>query len=73
MLRTRIIEPAHSFWALPVLFIPKLDRSWICCIEYRNLHEAMVKDVYPAPQMDEYIHSVGSENVFTALNATWCY
>ena len=73
MLRAGVIEPAQSSWASPVVLVPKSDGSWRLCIDYRRLNAVTVKDVYPIPRMDEYIDSLGSASVFTALDANWGY
>ena len=47
MLEARVIEPAQSQWASPVLLVWKRDGSLQVCVAYRKLNAVTVKDSYP--------------------------
>nr|GEZ63485.1 putative reverse transcriptase domain-containing protein [Tanacetum cinerariifolium] len=47
------IRPSTSPWGAPVLFVKKKDRSFIMCIDYRELNKLTVKNCYPLPRIDD--------------------
>ncbi|GJT90947.1 putative reverse transcriptase domain-containing protein [Tanacetum coccineum] len=47
------IRPSTSPWGAPVLFFKKEDRSFIMCIDYRELNKLTVKNRYPLPRIDD--------------------
>lgn len=73
MLKFRIIEPAISERASPVIFLPKQDKSYPMCIDYRNLSIVRVRDTYPLPRMDTIIVYLGDVTVFSTLDANLGY
>lgn len=48
-----MIEPAESKWAIPVVFVPKIDESLRFFVYYRRLNEAKVAHTYPIPCMND--------------------
>ncbi|GKD05574.1 putative reverse transcriptase domain-containing protein [Tanacetum coccineum] len=46
------IQPSHSPWGAPVLFVKKKDGSFRMCIDYRELNKLIVKNHYPLPRID---------------------
>jgi len=48
-----VIEPASAEWALPVVLVSKPDKTMRFCVDYRQLNEVTVRDVYPLPHMDD--------------------
>lgn len=73
MLEKRIIAPAQSAWASPVVLVLKADGSLRFCVDYRKLNAVTVRDTYPLPRMDECLDSLGESNVFITLDANWGY
>ncbi|GJV55773.1 hypothetical protein Tco_1456778, partial [Tanacetum coccineum] len=47
------IQPRHSPWGAPVLFVKKKDRSFRMCIDHRELNKLTVKNRYPLPRIDD--------------------
>ncbi|GJY64703.1 putative reverse transcriptase domain-containing protein [Tanacetum coccineum] len=47
------IQPSHSLWGAPVLFVKKKGRSFRMCINYRELNKLTVKNRYPLPRIDD--------------------
>jgi len=73
MLAQKVIEPANSEWASPVVFAPKKDGSLRFCVDYRRLNELTPRDAYPIPRMDECLDSLGDATVFSTLDANSGY
>jgi len=46
-----VIEPSSAEWASPVVLVPKLDETMRFFVEYRQLNEVTVRNVYPSPCM----------------------
>ena len=69
MLELKVIEPASTEWASPIVLAPKPDGSWRFCVDYRRLNDITVRDSYPLPRMDECLDSLGEAQYFTTLDA----
>ena len=73
MLDQKVIEPAQSEWASPVVIAPKKDGSLRFCVDHRKLNDLTVKDSYPLRRMDECLNTLGNAKVFTTLDANSGY
>jgi len=60
-----VIEPSSAEWASPVVLVPKLDETMRFFVEYRQLNEVTVRNVYPLPCMDNCIDFLGDARVFS--------
>ncbi|GJX20974.1 putative reverse transcriptase domain-containing protein [Tanacetum coccineum] len=47
------IQPSHSPWGAPVLFVKKKEGSMRMCINYRELNKLTIKNRYPLPRIDD--------------------
>ena len=56
------IRPSESPWGANVLFVPKPDGSYRCCVDYRELNKKMRHDTYPLPRID--VHLDMAQGVF---------
>ena len=45
-----LIEPSKSPWSSALVFVRKKDGSLRCCVDYRQLNAATIKDTYPLPE-----------------------
>ena len=68
LLRSGFIRPSVSPYGAPILFVPKKDRRWRMCVDYRTLNKQTIKDKFPLPRIDELLERLGKARVFTALD-----
>jgi hypothetical protein len=47
------IRPSSSPWGASVLFIEKKDKTQRMCVDYMSLNEAMIKNKYPLPRIED--------------------
>ena len=47
------IQPSHSPWGAPMLFVKKKDGTLRMRIDYRELNKVTVKNRYPLPRIDD--------------------
>ena len=60
-----VIDPSSAEWAFPVVLVPKPDGTTRFCVDYLQLNEMTVRDVYPLPRMDDCIDFLGDAKVFS--------
>ncbi|GJW53896.1 putative reverse transcriptase domain-containing protein [Tanacetum coccineum] len=64
------IQPSHSPWGAPMLFVKKKDGSFRMCIDYKELNKLNVKNRYPFPRIDDLFDQLqGSLMPFGLTNA----
>lgn len=73
MHKANIFEPATAKRALAVVVVHKHNESFRTCSNYRKLNAVTICDLYPPPQMDECINSLGDATVLLTLEAIWGY
>ena len=65
-----IIRPSISPWAAAVVLVKKPDGSWRFCVDYRELNKITVRDSYPLPRVDDYLHAVEGNMWFSLMDLT---
>ena len=68
MLKRGVIEPSKSPWCSPVVLVTKKDGTTRFCVDYRALNNAMIKDAYPLPRVDECLDSLAGGKWFSCLD-----
>jgi hypothetical protein len=68
MLKLGIIKPSTSPWAAGIVMAPKPDGSWRFCVDYRALNKVTVKDSYPLPRVDNYLHALEGNKWFSVMD-----
>ncbi|UYV75045.1 hypothetical protein LAZ67_12002225, partial [Cordylochernes scorpioides] len=68
MLRDGIIRPSSSPWSFPVILVKKRDSKYRFCVDYRNLNDVTMKDVYPIPRIDEVLDTLQGSKYFSAID-----
>lgn len=67
MLKVVVIKPAHSKWAILVVFVPETDGKVRLDDNYRRHSEVNVRNFYSISQMDDCVDSLAYATVFTTL------
>ena len=67
------IQPSHSGYGAPVLFVPKPDGTLRMCIAYRALNKITKNNKYPIPRIDDLMDNLSGAKYFSALDFTSGY
>jgi len=69
LVNNRLIEPSCSPWSSPVILVPKKNKKWRMCIDYRKLNNVTIKDAYSLPLIDDILFSIGKRvKIFTTID-----
>lgn len=63
-----LIERSNSPWSSALVLVRKKDGSLRCCVDYRALNDATVKDSYPLPRIDDTLDALVGANWFSTLD-----
>jgi len=72
-LKSGRIRPSKSPCAASFFFVKKKDSSLQPVQDYCRLNEAMIKNKYPLPLIQELINKVRGARYFTKLDIRWGY
>ena len=62
------IEPSDSLWSSPVVLVTKKDGGTQLCVDYRRLNDAITKDAYPLPRIDDTLDMLTGKQWFSTLD-----
>lgn len=70
-----IIEPVDgpSQWISPVVVIPKKNGDIRLCVDMRRANQAVTRERYPIPTVDEVIQDLNQSTVFSKLDIRLAY
>ncbi|GKB49470.1 putative reverse transcriptase domain-containing protein, partial [Tanacetum coccineum] len=62
------IQPSHSLWGAPLLFVKKKDGAMRMCIDYRELNKLTIKNRYPLPRIDDLFDQLQGACCFSKID-----
>ncbi|XP_076041903.1 uncharacterized protein LOC143025779 [Oratosquilla oratoria] len=68
LLDNHLAEPSKSDWAAPCILVPKGNREYRMCTDYRKLNALTKADNFPLPRIDDLIDSIGKAKIITKLD-----
>ena len=70
-----IIEPVEgpTPWVSPVVVVPKQNDEIRLCVDMRRANEAIIRERYPIPTVDEVLQNLNQSTVFSKLDLKWGY
>ena len=70
-----IIEPVEgpTPWVSPVVVVPKQNDEIRLCVDMRRANEAIIRERYPIPTVDEVLQNLNQSTVFSKLDLRWGY
>ena len=65
-----IIERVNGLtpWVSPLVLIPKISGAVHVCVDMRRANKAITHERHPTPTIDDLIHSLNGETVFSKLD-----
>ena len=64
-----IREIKHPEWLANLVMVPKKDKSWRLCIDFKDLNKACPKDPFPLPRIDQTIDATAGHDSLCLLDA----
>ena len=68
MLNMGVIEESVSPWGAPVVLVPRKDKRWRVCLDFRALNKCTLRDSYPLPRIDDSLDALGGASWFSTLD-----
>ena len=70
-----IIEPVEgpTPWVSPVVVVLKQNDEICLCVDMRRANEAIIRERYQIPTVDELLLNLNQSTVFRKLNLKWGY
>ena len=68
LLNNDFIEPSQSEWSSPCILVPKPNRTYHMCTDYRKVNSLSKTDTFPIPRMDNSTDKIGNSNYITKFD-----
>lgn len=69
----KVIEPAQTEQALPIVFVPKKNGTLPFCVDFCKCNAVTTRDSYALQRMDECIDTLRDAKIFSTLGANSSY
>ena len=67
MVERKIISPSDSNYCSPVVMVYQKNKTRLC-IDYTRLNKKVIDDVYPIPNQEDILATLGGMRYFTSLD-----
>ena len=64
-----IREIKHPDWLANLVMVPKKEKSWRLCVDFKDLNKACPKDPFPLPRIDQIINATAGHDSLCFLDA----
>ena len=64
-----IREIKHPDWLENLVMVPKKDKSWRLCVDFKDLNKDFAKDPFPLPCIDQIINATAGHDLLCFLDA----
>ena len=74
MLKNDLIERSYSAWSSPCILVPKTDKTFRFCTDFRKVNALTKPDSYSLPRIEDCIDRIGYSKYvskFDMLNGYW--
>ena len=68
MLKNDIIEESQSNWSSPCILVPKHDRGFRFCTDFRKVNDKTKSDSFPIPRIADCIDQIGNAKFVSTLD-----
>jgi hypothetical protein len=68
LLDKSFIHPSSSPWGCLALFVPKKDKEFRLCVDYRPLNAITIRNKYPLPHIDILFEQLVGAQVFSKID-----
>ncbi|XP_062613747.1 uncharacterized protein K02A2.6-like [Saccostrea cucullata] len=62
-----------SQWVSPIVVVPKKNSDIRICVDMRRANEAVVRERYQIPTVDEILQDLNQSKVYSKLDIKWAY